>query len=172
MTATACGSCGAKSFWRSGGRWGRPCRAQSLYCAASRRSSMRFTYCALPGYCALRSTARGKRLVKPVQGRRPYRCQFSLKRSHVKNSKSGSYYVLAARCGGAWRFLIFKTYILHRQITNRLGTRMPKGRHMLTVIFFERRKAKSSTRLNAINLSRYAGAWDTWPVLQGGLNLI
>ena len=118
-------------------------------------------------------TATGKRLVKPVKDRRPYRCQFSLRRAHLKNSsKSGSYYVLAARCGGAWRFLIFKTYILYRRISAGFGTRMPGGRHMVTVIFFERRKAKSSTLSNAIDLSQYAGSWDTGPLLEGGLNSI
>jgi hypothetical protein len=114
-------------------------------------------------------TATGKKLKRG--DRPPYRCQFSLKRSHVINSQSGTHYVLAARCGGAWRFLVFKRYILARLIKKGLGTRIrgSRGRHMLTVIFFDRRTAKSSTKKNAVNLSKHANRWTLWKLLKGGL---
>jgi PD-(D/E)XK endonuclease len=114
-------------------------------------------------------TATGKKLAR---NDRAYRCQFSLKRSHVKNSrKTGSHYVLVARCGGAWRYLVFKTYILDRLIEKGLGVSMSGDRHMITAVFFERYKALTSTRANAMDLSNYAGAWKkNWPKLAGGIS--
>jgi len=116
-------------------------------------------------------TATGKKL-KLNKG--AYRCQFSLKRSHVKNSgKTGSHYVLVARCGGAWRYLVFKTYILNRLITKGLGTKMNGDRHMITAVFFARHEAKTSTLASAMSLSSFAGAWHkNWPKLAGGISPI
>jgi hypothetical protein len=119
-------------------------------------------------------TATGRRLIRTATGRkledheRFYSCQFSVNRSHVRNQKSGTHYVLAARCGGAWRFLVFKKYVLARLIKKGLGTRMRKGRQMITVVFLARRKAASSTRRGATNLSAYAGRWEVWKRLPGG----
>ena len=110
-------------------------------------------------------TATGKKL---ATNNRAHRCQFSLKRSHVLSSKSGTHYVLAARCFGGWRFLVFKRYVLARLIKKGLGTKMSGGRHMITVIFFGRREAKTSLRKSAIDLSAHAHHWNLWKLLKGG----
>jgi hypothetical protein len=97
-----------------------------------------------------------------------YRCQFSLKRKHVLNSKSGTHYVLVGRCAGSWRYLVFKRFILARLIENGLGTKVRGGRQMLTIIFLSRRSAKTSTLPTAQDLSAHAHRWSLWKPLSGG----
>lgn len=110
-------------------------------------------------------TATGKKLKRFD---RAYWCQFSLRRSHVKSAKSGTHYVLAGRCGGNWRFLVFKRYVLWRLIKKGLGTKIQGGGHMIRCVFFTRTNASVSTRSGAQNLSTHAGRWSLWPSLPGG----
>jgi hypothetical protein len=109
-------------------------------------------------------TATGKKLSRHKGA---YRCQFTLKRSHVLNSKSGTHYVLVGRCAGGWRYLVFKRYVLARLIKKGLGTKVRKH-HMVTVIFFARRSAKTSTLSTATDLSKHAGHWAVWKLLKSG----
>ena len=76
-----------------------------------------------------------------------YRCQFSVRLSHVNDATvAGTHYVLVGRCGSRWRFLVIERAILRDRIANgRLGTEMPNGTHMITVIFTGPRQAASST---------------------------
>lgn len=110
-------------------------------------------------------TATGVSLKKTA---RAARCQFSLKREHVLKSRTGTHYVLAGRCSGGWRFLVFKKFVLARLIKNGWGTKMKGGKHMVTVVFFSRWIAKSSTLPGAIDLSAHAHRWAIWERLPGG----
>jgi hypothetical protein len=106
-------------------------------------------------------TATGKKL----QSVDAYRCQFSVRLSHVTNpTVQGIHYALAGRCGRVWRFLVFERGVLDHLIKNKWGTKMPNGSVMLTVVFFRSNEAKSSTEKAAVDLSAYAGNWDAWPV--------
>jgi len=111
-------------------------------------------------------TATGKKL-KRREG--AYRCQFSIPESHVSSASSGTHYVLVGRCGGNWRYLVFKRYILSRLLTNgTLGTKMGEKSFMITMVFFGRRDAKVSTKKDSLDLSRHAGRWEIWKRLPGG----
>jgi hypothetical protein len=94
-----------------------------------------------------------------------YRCQFSARMSHINDAQiQGSHYVLAGRCGRAWRILVFERGILRHLIKNGFGTRMRNDMIMMTVIFFRDRTVKTSTRANSTDLTTYLSNWDAWPV--------
>jgi hypothetical protein len=107
-------------------------------------------------------TATGRRL---KTSDRTYRCQFSVRLDHVNDAvTAGAHYVFAARCGAAWRFLVLPKSVLKHLISHSsLGSRLANGNHMITVVSFGPREARSSTRANAADLSPYAGNWDPWP---------
>jgi hypothetical protein len=95
-----------------------------------------------------------------------YRCQFSARRDHIDNPQaSGTHYIFVGRCGSRWRFVILERGILRHLVANGLGSAGTGTSHIITVIVFGPKIAKSSTRPNAIDLSGYAGNWDPWPSL-------
>ncbi len=107
-------------------------------------------------------TATGRQLVRDNTS---YRCQFSVRLSHVNDATvAGTHYVLVGRCGSRWRFLVIERAILRDRIANgRLGTEMPNGSHMITVIFTGSRQAASSTKPGAVDLSPFLANWAAWP---------
>lgn len=82
-------------------------------------------------------TSTGTRLAKMVRDKVAYRCQFSVKRSHVDDATvAGTHYIFSGRCGSRWRFLVLDRAILRDRIANgNLGAAMRNGTHMITVIF-------------------------------------
>lgn len=111
-------------------------------------------------------TATGKKLERH---NRAYRCQFRINGSHVSRKNSGTHYVLAGRCGGSWRYLVFKRFVLSRLLSSgELGSEIKGRSYMVTVIFFDRRTAKASTRSDALDLTQHAGRWSLWKRLPGG----
>jgi hypothetical protein len=111
-------------------------------------------------------TATGKRLLRQKMA---YRCQFRIDKRHVQRGSSGTHYVLAGRCGGSWRYLVFKRFVFARLLDGGgLGVRNGTDHYMVTVVFFDRSTAKTSTLSNAIDLSPHAGKWSLWKRLPGG----
>jgi hypothetical protein len=110
-------------------------------------------------------TATGQKLIRSGA----YRCQFQIKVEHVSRQSSGSHYVLAGRCGGNWRYLIFKRPVLLKLLEEGvLGCKIGKTGYMATVIFYSRIEAATSTKRDAKDLSLYANRWGNWPKLPGG----
>ncbi|MBX3533328.1 MAG: hypothetical protein KF826_03175 [Xanthobacteraceae bacterium] len=97
---------------------------------------------------------------------RAYRCQYSVRDSHVSGAASqGVHYVLAGRCGKSWRFLVLERGVLNHLMNNGWGTKMKNGSTMLSVVFITRSEVKSSTDKTGIDLSAYASNWDAWPII-------
>lgn len=93
------------------------------------------------------------------------RCQFSVRTEHVNNAgRGGTHYAFVCAFRGSWRFLVMERGVLAHLIRNGLGTETI-GTHMISIVFFSRTSAASSTRPGAQNLDHYAGNWDAWPVL-------
>jgi hypothetical protein len=113
-------------------------------------------------------TSTGTRLVKRVREQAAYRCQFSVRRSHVDDPVvAGSHYIFAGRCGSRWRFLVLERAILRDRIANgNLGSAMPNGTHMITLIFIGTSEAASSTRAAGIDLTPFVANWNAWPELR------
>jgi hypothetical protein len=96
-----------------------------------------------------------------------YRAQFSIKLAHVNNAEPlGIHYVLAARCGRRWRFLVLDRAVLADLIANGWGSTGVRGMLTLSAVFISNEEVKTSTREGAKDLSRYLNNWRAWPKIE------
>ncbi|MCW5682049.1 MAG: hypothetical protein KIS70_12095 [Xanthobacteraceae bacterium] len=109
-------------------------------------------------------TATGKKL---ENNDRAYRCQFSVRESHVSSTVTqGVHYVFACRCNRSWRFLVIERGVLNHLIGTGWGSKTANGTVTLWAVFLSRTEVKSSNKKNALDLSKYASKWDAWPEIQ------
>jgi hypothetical protein len=101
--------------------------------------------------------------VKTSTGKRArtrFDCRFSVNVPHVQTQGiPGNYYALVGRCGERWRFVVVPTsklaWLLFVRRPKWGSIRADQSEAIVGVTFLDSGKAKSHSKANAINLTKY-----------------